>query len=632
MPVQKLTLQMTVMCDTDTLGEAVAAYDSMSLSEIEEATQAGDDIGSGVKVVTSETLMTPDRIRAELQAIGNDGEFFDMSIADMAESGDVVDTDQLGNQVPLFLTNGGCEYADNPLVRSKFEELSLEGRISLDGDSFFPLTDAESQYVSEDFVTSLDCFFGAMLGYSALYRNAKCLAPQIEFHIAAPRGSDEEQATLHNVEQYVANITPQVNRLGGEVQIDRGIDFCVVVRILIPIKKVMELGSPEDWKARLALLISDPTIPVYLTNACCEAAHGQEAHFNELGLSYGEYEGQFYPLTEDEEKFIAEDEVYSFDGRMLAMMGYTALYRGKKYFMPSIELSFGDDFDDFPPFEKVLEEAKAYAENINPKLATLNGFARVDDKSDDERIVIQMLFPVDQVTQCGDLTAWKNKLAWLMTDPETYGRDDIQTAIRVEDDEFAVKVSWIGEGVDGDFDPMRPDDVPYLRVDVEKRVGEDFEDMENASYCTQVPAYASPETRETLARYVLMTLDMGCTGKSDLECISEIDLSMIESCVRPTAGHTPEETAVYPGPLAKSLTPENSTQSLPSTSPDLDRVDVVYSVKASFVITAGAYDGIVDKQMMADLINSRSVHDGDIDDMTIIEVKLDDEIIARAVG
>lgn len=80
MPVQKLVLQISIMCDTDTLAEAVDAYSGMSLSQIEEAVQFGEDIGSGITIVTSETLSDREQIKAELLAIGNDGTFFDCNL------------------------------------------------------------------------------------------------------------------------------------------------------------------------------------------------------------------------------------------------------------------------------------------------------------------------------------------------------------------------------------------------------------------------------------------------------------------------------------------------------------------------------------------------------------------------
>ena len=93
MPVQKLVLQITVMCDTDTLQEAIGAYSDMSLSQIEEAIQFGEDIGSGVSIVSSETIAERELIKTALLEIGNDGTFFDYNLDDGAGDSDEASTD-----------------------------------------------------------------------------------------------------------------------------------------------------------------------------------------------------------------------------------------------------------------------------------------------------------------------------------------------------------------------------------------------------------------------------------------------------------------------------------------------------------------------------------------------------------
>src|SRR3546814_4056778 len=85
-PVQKLVLQLTVMCEADSLAEAIQAYSNMDLEQIEESIKFGEDIGSGVSIVSSETIDDREKIKAALLAIGNDGTFFDLNL-DVAEIG-----------------------------------------------------------------------------------------------------------------------------------------------------------------------------------------------------------------------------------------------------------------------------------------------------------------------------------------------------------------------------------------------------------------------------------------------------------------------------------------------------------------------------------------------------------------
>lgn len=73
MPVQKLTLTVTVLCEADTLEEAVNLYSSLELSDV-EARLNDEDIGQ-VHVAGAETV-PPENIQEELLALGNDGEFY----------------------------------------------------------------------------------------------------------------------------------------------------------------------------------------------------------------------------------------------------------------------------------------------------------------------------------------------------------------------------------------------------------------------------------------------------------------------------------------------------------------------------------------------------------------------------
>lgn len=53
-------------------------------------------------------------------------------------------------------------------------------------------------------------------------------------------------------------------------------------------------------------------------------------------------------------------------------------------------------------------------------------------------------------------------------------------------DRVRVALSWIGEGVWGDFDPEDPDDVALLRFDVDRLVDAEWLPVDDASYCTRL--------------------------------------------------------------------------------------------------------------------------------------------------
>ena len=75
---------------------------------------------------------------------------------------------------------------------------------------------------------------------------------------------------------------------------------------------------------------------------------------------------------------------------------------------------------------------------------------------------------------------------------------DVECLVSIEDQNHGLRVDWIniGEGICGDFNPEDPEDVNLLRFDVYWAPNKDdnpdepieWEEVEDASYCTQVPA------------------------------------------------------------------------------------------------------------------------------------------------
>jgi hypothetical protein len=68
-----------------------------------------------------------------------------------------------------------------------------------------------------------------------------------------------------------------------------------------------------------------------------------------------------------------------------------------------------------------------------------------------------------------------------------------------------VRVEWtdLGEGVDGDYDPTNPEDVALLRFDISRWNGFDWEPVDDASYCTNVPASTDTDTLMTLLQEIM---------------------------------------------------------------------------------------------------------------------------------
>jgi hypothetical protein len=86
MPVHKVTLTITVLAHADSQDHVLNAYSNMSLSQIEEAIEFGEDVGM-VELTSVETV-PDDEIKDELIALGNDGTFFDcyLGLLDLDET------------------------------------------------------------------------------------------------------------------------------------------------------------------------------------------------------------------------------------------------------------------------------------------------------------------------------------------------------------------------------------------------------------------------------------------------------------------------------------------------------------------------------------------------------------------
>ena len=68
-----------------------------------------------------------------------------------------------------------------------------------------------------------------------------------------------------------------------------------------------------------------------------------------------------------------------------------------------------------------------------------------------------------------------------------------------------LRVDWVnlGEGVSGDYNPEDSEDINLLRFDVyAKRDSSNWEEVNDASYCSNVPADTNPDELERLLRVI----------------------------------------------------------------------------------------------------------------------------------
>lgn len=283
--------------------------------------------------------------------------------------------------------------------------------------------------------------------------------------------------------------------------------------ILSPLGGVFDVSAMtgEDESRSTSRRGADAPVPedrsdemLYMTSACCEVAGVTADDLKAAGLPYGTFDGEFYPLTAEENEYVADDVVTSYDGLKTALMGRSVLHRGRKYLIPTIEMPVGPDYDA-PSRDEVLAEARAYAERIRDKMASHGGTVTVDDEMDD-RVSIGLMIPVSVAMLHGDYDSWREKVAWLMVDPSLPTVRDGRYPMRHEGRDFAIVLDWIGEGQDGDYATTRTDH-PMLRFDAERRTPDGWEPVDGGSYCSAVRAYCDPDIARRFARMLVDTLD-----------------------------------------------------------------------------------------------------------------------------
>lgn len=71
------------------------------------------------------------------------------------------------------------------------------------------------------------------------------------------------------------------------------------------------------------------------------------------------------------------------------------------------------------------------------------------------------------------------------------------------DGNVMVELVHEGEGFHGEYDPTDPDDQPLLRFSVYQRGEGEWEQVENASYCTQLNAGISLSDQIQICRTIL---------------------------------------------------------------------------------------------------------------------------------
>jgi len=115
---------------------------------------------------------------------------------------------------------------------------------------------------------------------------------------------------------------------------------------------------------------------IYLTSGCCDDTGNVGAEqLDRLNMDYQtSADGYFYPLSLEEEMFIAEEFLELDEQRgIMALMGYSALLGDTKYLVPTIEIGY-----EIPDLQTTLSKQEASEANERAQVIARN-IAEVTD-------------------------------------------------------------------------------------------------------------------------------------------------------------------------------------------------------------------------------------------------------------
>lgn len=104
-------------------------------------------------------------------------------------------------------------------------------------------------------------------------------------------------------------------------------------------------------------------------------------------------------------------------------------------------------------------------------------------------------------------------------EPDAFFENEYYLPALVRND---VKIEWVnlGEGYDGDYDKDNPEDVNLLRFDVSVFKDGEWHEVEDGSYCTQVPATTNKKLLEKILASFMNYIydDVVGFGKAKRKC------------------------------------------------------------------------------------------------------------------
>lgn len=150
--------------------------------------------------------------------------------------------------------------------------------------------------------------------------------------------------------------------------------------------------------------------PLYLTSGTCEVTQEYDDLLDKHNLPYGEFDGSFYPLTDAEAVYIADDMLMEVADGFGALTGYSALYQGKKYLMPSIEIGWGEDFGAANA-DEALDFANRFKAEIENRVSETGGHVILGENEGVDRHTVKVLVPFEYAAKvASDYQEWSDHL------------------------------------------------------------------------------------------------------------------------------------------------------------------------------------------------------------------------------
>lgn len=164
-------------------------------------------------------------------------------------------------EIPYLLTDSDCDHVGG----RESDYVALGRDFGSFANDFYPLDAEEERYVGQDVVAATDGSAEVRIGYSAMYRGVKHLAPTAEFRYDDVADGDTVEQTpasaLARAHGFLTQVRPRMREIGGDAILtqhsgDLYGDPAHTVMLLVPFAAAMATGGPEAWRARLAELIT----------------------------------------------------------------------------------------------------------------------------------------------------------------------------------------------------------------------------------------------------------------------------------------------------------------------------------------------------------------------------------------